>query len=128
MNLKRLLIPAALFAGVTAGLTASPDAHAGGVSVSVAPVKVGVQVGPVTVRGVIGTPAPAPAPARVVVTPARPPGAVWVAAHYTWDPVHRRYIQVAGAWQVPPRPGMVWQAGHWAGHGHGRHWVSGRWV
>lgn len=119
MTLSRIVAPAALAALTAFGLGAPTDAHAGGVSVRVSPVKVGVKVGPVTIGGVIGaTPAPAP---RIH------PHAVWVPAHYVWDPVKRREIYVAGAWKVPPRPGMRYVTGHWVGHGRSRHWVAGYW-
>ncbi len=119
MALSRIFAPAALAALAAAGAAVPSEAQAGGVSVAVSPVKVGVTIGPVTIGGVIGAPPPRPVSVR--------PEAVWVPAHYVWDPVKRREVYVAGTWMLPPRAGMHYVPGHWVGRGRGRHWVAGYW-
>lgn len=121
MTLSRLFTPAAVAVAFALGLGAPTDAQAARVAVKVAPVKVGVQVGPVNISGVVGK--------RVVAPPPRvaTPAAVWVAAHHTYDARLRRMVYVPAGYKVPPRAGMTWVAGHWAGQGRSRRWVSGQW-
>jgi len=126
MNLSRMFAPVALAAVTVFGLGVPAEAQAAKVSVKFTPVKVGVQVGPVNVSGVIGARTPAPAP-RVRRPAAPSPHAIWVASHQTYDTRLRRVVHVPAGWKVPPRPGMQWVAGHYAGNGHRRHWVSGTW-
>src|SRR5581483_1220079 len=77
----------------------------------------------------IGIPAPvrvyeAPPPRvveRVAVAPA--PGYVWVPGHYTL--IENRWVWLAGAWVMPPRPDAYWVEGRWMPEN--RQWIEGHW-
>jgi len=66
-----------------------------------------------------------PGPAVVVRPPAPSPRHVWVGEE--WTPNGAAYAYHAGYWAVPPHPGQVWIAGHWADRHGGSVWIAGRW-
>ena len=121
MAFTRVLMPVAFLTATAFGLATPTEAQAGNVSVRVAPVKVGVDLGPVQISGVIGGKKAAPPPVRHR-------RAVHVAAHYEWDPRLRRYVYMPASWKTPPRAGAKWVNGHWKGHGHKRAWVKSHWA
>jgi hypothetical protein len=68
---------------------------------------------------------------------------VWVVSSHKARP-YRAHPNVKGHWYHPhhgksyrdhtagpppsrPHTQAHWEAGHWVGHGHNRHWVQGRW-
>jgi len=62
----------------------------------------------------------------VFVRPAAPsPHHVWV--ENEWVERRGRYVERPGYWAVPPRPGGVWIAGHWADRPGGSVWIGGHW-
>jgi hypothetical protein len=62
----------------------------------------------------------------VVIRPARPSAAhVWVGAE--WTPSGSTYVEHPGYWAMPPHPGAVWIAGHWANRPRGYVWIPGHW-
>lgn len=86
------------------------------------------------------------APRRVVVRPARgrvyvrvaPPRPrvevrtvapsarhVWIGGYHRWD--GRAYVWVPGRWDLGPRRGAVWVAGHWKNTRDGWEWIEGHW-
>lgn len=56
-----------------------------------------------------------------------PPGAVWIAAHYTWDAARSNYAWVEGQYVLPPRPDAQWIEGHWIETPTSWIWLDGRW-
>ena len=120
MAFNRVLMPVAFLTATAFGLATPTEAQAGNVAVKVTPVKVGVDLGPVKISGVIGGKKKAPT--------ARHRHAVHVPAHYEWDPRLRRYVYVPAGWKTPPRAGMKWINGHWKGKGAKRQWVKGHWA
>ncbi|MGF6757294.1 YXWGXW repeat-containing protein [Paraburkholderia sp. GAS334] len=51
---------------------------------------------------------------------------------YVWDHGHWRwerghYVWIAGHWQ-PERVGHHWVPGHWVAHGPNWRWIEGRWA
>jgi hypothetical protein len=75
-------------------------------------------------RVLVATPPP---PARI--DPAKPPGpggsSFWRPGH--WSFRGGRYVWMPGAWVVPPRDGLVWQAGFYHRTVEGGEWVEGHW-
>ena len=61
--------------------------------------------------------------AREEVAPA--PEAVWAPGQWQWDGA--RWVWVTGAWRLPPRQGMAWQAPRWRSEDRGFVFVPGGW-
>ncbi len=66
-----------------------------------------------------------PAPITEVRVVAPGPGHIWIPGFHRWD--GRAYIWTPGRWDLPPRPGVAWVAGHWRHARHGWYWVEGHW-
>jgi len=66
-------------------------------------------------------------PGPVVVVRGRQPSPrhVWVSEE--WTPNGNSYAYHPGYWALPPHPGGVWIAGHWADRRGGTVWVAGHW-
>ena len=58
---------------------------------------------------------------------ALPPGAVWVAGQYNWDPAAGNYVWAPGQFVLPPYPNAQWIAGHWQQTPTSWIWLDGRW-
>jgi hypothetical protein len=56
-----------------------------------------------------------------------PPGSIWVAGHYNWDPSSSNYVWLEGQYLQPPHPGAQWVAGHWEQTPNAWVWVDGSW-
>ena len=56
-----------------------------------------------------------------------PPGSIWIAGHYNWDPAQGNYTWVAGQFAQPPRPGAQWVEGRWLETPTSWVWVDGHW-
>lgn len=102
---------------VTAGLLAlalAPPASAAPrrVVVRKAPGRVYVRVGPPAARVEVRTVAPSPRH-------------VWIGGFHRWD--GKAYVWVPGRWDLGPRAGAVWVAGHWKNTPHGWEWIEGHW-
>jgi hypothetical protein len=51
----------------------------------------------------------------------------WIRGYWDWDPAHKEYVWVTGAWRVPP-PGKFWVEGFWRKvNGQGWARVPGFW-
>jgi WXXGXW repeat (2 copies) len=104
MNLRNLLLAAALGGAIASGAVVPASAQVSG--------GIYIQAGP-------------PAPIYEPV-PAMPgPGYVWVPGYYSWNGY--RYVWVHGRYQYPPYAGAGWHAGHWAHRDRGWVWVPGHW-
>jgi hypothetical protein len=56
-----------------------------------------------------------------------PPGSVWIAGHYNWDPHGQNYVWIEGQFIQPPHPGAQWVAGHWQQTPNAWVWVDEHW-
>jgi hypothetical protein len=56
-----------------------------------------------------------------------PPNALWIPAHYNWDPASQNYVWLEGEYAQPPHPGALWMPGHWQQSPTAWTWVDGRW-
>jgi hypothetical protein len=71
-------------------------------------------------------PTGAPPPPMAEVRPPAPAAtAEWVPGYWMWS---RQWLWVAGRWQAPPAPGMVWQPGRWQRGPRAYIWITGAWV
>ncbi len=69
----------------------------------------------------VAPPSP-PAEVRVVAPGA---GYVWIGGFHRWNGT--AYVWVPGLWVLPPRPHVVWVAGHWKHARGGWYWIEGKW-
>lgn len=84
-----------------------------------------VAAGPVLARPPEVIIVPQPPPPVVIETRPYPPAphAVWIDGHWEWT--GRRYVWVAGFWEMRPRG--HWAPGHWRTVPGGWAWAPGGW-
>ncbi len=99
--MKRLVLAALCFAGLTSGL-----------ALHSAQAQVVVRIAP-------------PAPIIEHYGPRPRPGYVWVGGYHRWD--GGRYVWTPGYWAAPPRPRAYWVPGHWAPRPGGYVFIEGHW-